>query len=190
MILKNKPYFFFAIIAAAILLASSTSLTPPPDKAKSLEAFDTVLQVLKSPRCMNCHPSDDFPRQGDDRHIHVFNVTRGTDDHGGPVQKCETCHREENNEYSNIPGAPHWGLAPKSMGWQGLSDTALAQALLDRSKNGNRSAEDLVRHMSEGALVLWAWNPGGQRTPPPIPLDEFKQALQDWLENGAQIPSE
>ena len=32
------------------------------DKEKSLKAFSTILTVLKSPRCINCHPTADIPR--------------------------------------------------------------------------------------------------------------------------------
>lgn len=173
-----------------ILSAFSISKTPPPNEGLALKAFDTILKVLKSPRCMNCHPSDDHPRQGDDQHIHLFNVTRGANNHNGPVQTCSTCHNDKNNDYTNVPGAPHWGLAPKSMGWMGLTDVQLGQALLDKSKNGNRSLEEIVKHMREDKLVLWAWEPGGNRTLPPVSLEEFRAALKTWLDNGGAVPKE
>ena len=190
MIQLNKvKLFLFFILAVAIYGFSSLEYIEQPSKEdKSLEAFQTVLEVLRSPRCMNCHPSNDVPKVGDDRHPHLFGVMRGDDDHGGSVQMCSTCHQDENNEYSMVPGAPHWGLAPKSMGWEGLNDAELGAVLLDTSKNGNRTAKDLVKHMSEDALVLWAWEPGGERATPPVPLNEFKAALQTWLDNGAKVP--
>ena len=158
------------------------------DKEKSLAAFDTILQVIKSPRCMNCHPVNDRPRQGDEQKIHGFNVQRGKFDDGTEVQKCATCHHEENNEYTDIPGAPHWKLAPKSMGWYGLSDAELAARLTDTTLNGGRTPEELVEHMSHDSLVLWAWNPGKGRSVPPVPLDDFRTALSNWLHFGAYIP--
>ena len=154
------------------------------------EAYQAVMAVLTSPRCSNCHPTDHVPRQRDDQIEHLFNVQRGEDNHGGPVQTCETCHHEENNPSSNVPGAPHWGLAPQSMGWHGLSHAEIAHALLDPSMNGERSFEDLIHHMSEDALVLWAWEPGEGRTPPPVPHDEFVHALEVWLAAGAPIPNQ
>ncbi len=193
--MKNIPRNIRLIFALAVCITFLMGSTFPVELAQttdnekvSLEAFDKILKVLKSPRCMNCHPSDDFPRQGDDRHVHLHGVMRGEDNHGGPVQKCLTCHQAENNEYSGVPGAPHWGLAPKSMGWQGLSDVELGKALLDKSKNGNRSAKDIADHMMNDALVLWAWAPGETRSLPPVPLDEFKEAVKTWLENGAIVP--
>jgi len=141
-------------------------------------------------KLLKTHPSDDRPRQGDDQHIHLNNVMRGEDNHGGPTQKCNTCHQSENNPYSLVPGAPHWGLAPKSMGWLGLSDAEIGQALVDTSKNGGRTTQDLYKHMTEDALVLWGWNPGGNRAPVKVPFDEFKAALQTWIDNGAHVPTE
>ena len=154
------------------------------------EQFATVMSVLTSPRCMNCHPTDDRPRQRDAQIIHLFNVTRGEHNHGGPVQTCETCHHEENNPYSNVPGAPHWGLAPKTMGWLGMTHAEIAETLLDPAMNGDRTFDDLLHHMSEDALVLWAWDPGEGRTPPPVSHEEFVKALAEWLDAGAPIPSE
>ena len=158
--------------------------------ADEFEAYDTVMAVLTSPRCSNCHPTDHRPRQRDEQIVHLFNVQRGEDNHGGPVQTCSTCHHEENNPYSDVPGAPHWGLAPHTMGWHGLSHAEIAQALIDPTMNGERSFEDLIHHMSEDPLVLWSWEPGGERTPPPVPHDQFVEALEIWLAAGAPIPAE
>lgn len=160
------------------------------NQTADIEPFDTIMSVLTHPRCSNCHPVADRPRQRDEQIIHLFNVTRGEDNHGGPVQTCETCHHEENNPYSLVPGAPHWGLAPKSMGWYGLTDAEIAEALLNPTKNGDRTFEDLLHHMSEDPLVLWAWEPGNGRTPPPVSHEEFVQALEEWFDAGAPIPVE
>jgi len=186
------------IIIASILcfplLMGWSSMTNDDDKKeavkkeKSLKAFEVVMDVITSPRCINCHPTDDYPRQTDAQIQHLFGVERGSDDHGLAVLKCNSCHHEENNPYSNIPGAPHWGLAPKSMGWLGLSRTEIGQVLVDSTKNGGRTPEALVKHMSEDALVLWAWEPGENRTVPPVPFKEFKKALKTWLDNGAFVP--
>ena len=172
---------FFAILALffhtavfSVSLSSAQEMTPEQAETK-------ILQVLTSPRCSNCHPTDDRPRQGDDQHDHRFAVERGPEDHGWEIYRCETCHRDANNAYADIPGAPHWGLAPKSMGWLGLSGEEILRRLVDPALNGGRSREDLVEHMSGDALVLWAWEPGGERLPPPVPVEEFRAALQVWL---------
>src|SRR5260221_7019795 len=83
------------------------------------ELFTPIAKVLRDPRCLNCHPVGDRPRQGDDRHFHLQNVTRGLDDMGFVNLRCAACHRDENNAYSGLPGAPNWHLAPLSMVWEG-----------------------------------------------------------------------
>jgi len=181
--------FIPAFLLGVIFLAGpSHGEDPEKQESASHRAFATILEVLKSPRCLNCHPMDDHPRQGDDQHIHLFGVERGPRNHGGPVQLCATCHRAENNPYAQIPGAPGWGLAPRSMGWLGLSDEEIGRRLVDGAANGGRSLEALVHHMSEDRLVLWAWEPGEGREPPPVTLEEFRAALKTWFEGGGQIP--
>ena len=39
---------------------------PVRDAEISAAAFESILPVLRHPRCMNCHSSGDFPRQGDE----------------------------------------------------------------------------------------------------------------------------
>ncbi|WP_430427618.1 hypothetical protein [Maribacter litoralis] len=158
------------------------------------EDFNKMMDVLTHQRCMNCHPSDHIPKQGDESHPHYFGMARGEDDHGFETTTCNTCHQSENNMNSGVPGAPHWALAPASMAWEGLSRTEIAERLLDKSMNGNRSHEDLIKHMTEDDLVLWAWEPGvdadgEQRTLPPVSKEDFKIAVENWFANGAVIPS-
>jgi hypothetical protein len=201
----KKLRIFLPILAIAITIglsafndktlpsiSSATEKADPsvlPDKEKSLKAFSTILTVLKSPRCINCHPTADIPRQGDAQRMHPFGVSRGVANIGGAVQKCGTCHHSENNVYSNVPGAPHWSVAPKTMGWFGLPDNEIAKRLLDKTQNGGRTPQDLVEHMSSDSLVLWAWNPGEGRSKPPVELEEWRTVLKEWLDNGAAIPT-
>jgi hypothetical protein len=194
-----RPVFLTTLaIAISVMVVKAVTLNQPavspftdvpnPSIQKSLAAFDTILMVLKSPRCMNCHPTGDVPRQGDDQVMHGFNVQRGPHDDGTEVQKCATCHHETNDTYANIPGAPHWKLAPLSMGWWGLSDHEIGLSLLDPDHNGGRTPQEVAHHMGHDSLVLWAWNPGANRTPPPIELAPFRIAVDNWLKNGAHIP--
>lgn len=76
------------------------------------------------------------------------------------------------------------------MGWFRLTHAEIAEALLDPTKNGDRTFDDLLHHMSEEPLVLWAWNPEADRTPPPVSHEEFVQTLEEWLDAGALIPGE
>jgi hypothetical protein len=75
------------------------------------------------------------------------------------------------------------------MGWTGLSRGELCRTLLDRSKNGRRSPAALLTHMTEDELVLWAWNPGPARTPPPLSLNDFKAALEMWIAGSTPCPN-
>ena len=131
-------------------------------QTKNETNFATIMEVIKHPRCMNCHPNDNVPKQGEDRHPHHFEMHRGKSDHGFVATKCATCHQAENNNYSGVPGAPHWGLAPASMGWQDLSSREIAQSLLDKSKNGGRSYEDLILHMTEGQTCVMGMGTGSR----------------------------
>jgi len=50
----------------------SISRTFERDDAKARDLFISIIPVLKHPRCLNCHATGDYPRQGDDNHIHTF----------------------------------------------------------------------------------------------------------------------
>src|ERR1041385_8478193 len=66
------------------------------DNAASAAAFESMVPVLRHPRCMNCHSRGDFPRQGDDSHRHMMNVRRGRDGQGVAGLRCSTCHQAHN----------------------------------------------------------------------------------------------
>jgi hypothetical protein len=159
-----------------------------PARAAALAAFGRVAAVLRHPRCINCHTTTDFPRQGDQGQPHVLGVRRGPDDRGEVGMRCSACHQAA-NQLNGVPGAPHWGLAPLSMGWEGLDDHALAEALVDRARNGGRSLGELVRHMAEDPLVDWAWRPGGERAPVPVAKATFVADLRAWIAAGAPAPA-
>ncbi|WP_341226145.1 hypothetical protein [uncultured Arcticibacterium sp.] len=168
-----------------------------PVKTELIEEqpFDTMMKVLTHKRCMNCHPSGDKPRQGEDSHFHNFGVKRGPDDHGHPAAKCSTCHQSKNNDNSGVPGAPHWGLAPLSMAWEGKSRVEIAKIILDKSRNGNKSVKEIEKHLTEDDLVLWAFEPGinankEEREKPPVSKEDFIVAVKTWIADGAQIPEE
>jgi hypothetical protein len=169
-----------------VLAANVATAQPAPDGSA---AWDKIASVLASPRCLNCHPSDEWPTQGETMKRHrVAQPRRGPDNHGVPAMRCSTCHQEANQEIAGIPGAHHWHLAPASMGWVGLSSAELCRTIKDPAKNGNRTAAQVAAHMNEDALVRWAWAPGGKRKPPPVPFDEFTATLDAWVKAGAPCP--
>ncbi|HWN15556.1 MAG TPA: hypothetical protein VNU02_16945 [Candidatus Dormibacteraeota bacterium] len=154
----------------------------------SLQAWARMAEVLRHPRCLNCHPIGDAPRQADDRHLHRMLVMRGADDRGTPAMRCATCHQTVNTADGRVPGAPHWHLAPRSMGWEGLGDGELCRTLKDPARNGGRSVVALVHHMTTDPLVQWAWSPG-KRPAPPVSQFEFHEAVKRWAVTGAACPS-
>ncbi len=168
-------------------LLSRGSLTHSQAEREETAVFDKIAAVLQSPRCMNCHPAADAPLNGDDSHPHIMRVVRGGDNMGAPGQRCYACHRDENNNLSNVPGAPEWSVAPKSTSWQGLTHAELRHALKDRRRNGDRDVAALIEHMNT-PLVMWGWNPGGNRAPIPIPHEEFISVLKVWEAAGAHCP--
>ena len=160
------------------------------DTNESELAFNTMMDVLSHQRCVNCHPSDNSPKQGEDQHPHKFGIVRPDSEN---EVKCNACHQDSNNSFSGVPGSPHWAVAPASMAWEGLSRIEIAKSMLDRSKNGNRSLKELEHHLTEHELVLWAWDPGVDaegvpREKPPVPKDEYIEAVHTWIKAGAIIP--
>jgi len=205
--MRNQKLFYILplFLFATILFASNLSNTALENNlettaetttnASSAENFEKMMAVLTHKRCMNCHPSDNTPKQGEDSHPHSFGMTRGEGNLGFPATNCNTCHQEENNEFSGVPGAPHWSLAPESMSWEGSSRTEIAEAILDKKRNGGRSRQEVMHHLTEDPLVLWAWKPGvdtegNPREAPPVPVDEYIVAVKEWFEAGAVIPAE
>ncbi|MEL7021145.1 MAG: hypothetical protein AAGK47_06035 [Bacteroidota bacterium] len=159
------------------------------------DAFNTMMAVLTHKRCLNCHPAGDRPRQGEDSHIHHFNVQRGADGHGVAALKCESCHQAENNLFSGVPGAPHWHLAPRSMAWEGLTPIEIATSMLDPERNGGRSVQEIERHLTEDELVLWVFEPGVDadgmpREKPPVSKENYIKAVKQWVAAGAIIPTD
>jgi hypothetical protein len=162
------------------------------DNAASASAFKSIIPVLRHPRCMNCHSSGDFPRQGDDGHRHTMNVRRGRNGEGVAGLRCSTCHQDHNLAGEHMPpGAPDWHLpsAREPMTWEGLSDRQLCELFKDPTQNGHRTVNGIVQHMST-PLVLWGWHPGEGRTAVPMPENEFLAKVKEWASHGAACPGE
>jgi hypothetical protein len=165
---------------------------PVRDADASAAAFRSIIPVLRHPRCMNCHSSGDFPRQGDDNHPHAMRIRRGPDGHGANTVKCSTCHQDHNLAGQHMPpGAPDWHLPSPTepMIWEGLTDRQLCQLILDPKQNGNRSPEQIVEHLHT-PLVLWGWNPGEGRSPVAMPSDRFQAQVNLWISKGAACPQQ
>jgi hypothetical protein len=182
------------VVAGGALLAWAASAQQATPPGEAVAMFARIATVLQSPRCLNCHTVTDFPRQGDDRHAHIFWVARGPDDRGWPYARCTSCHGDANNDATGIPGRPDWHLAPLSMGWEGLSPVQLCHRLLDPAANGRRSPAQIADHIAhDRQFVAWAWSPGRdlagvERSVPPIPHDAFARLVEQWVAAGAPCP--
>lgn len=160
------------------------------DRTASAGMFKRIAEVLRHPRCMNCHTVTEFPRQGDTRHRHQQMVMRGPDGHGTATMQCSNCHQDTNSGDGRIPGALHWHLAPLSMAWEHLkTDSELCAAFLDTKLNGGRDVSAIVHHLTTDPLVQWAWAPGA-RKPPNMGRQEFHALAKRWAETGAACPTE
>ena len=87
--------------------------------ARSAALFTELGKVLTHPRCVNCHPAGDRPRQGEQGRLHQPPVVRGADGHGLAAMRCSICHQSANFDPARMPGHPEWHLAPREMAWEG-----------------------------------------------------------------------
>lgn len=184
-----KKVYLFVGFTGFLALASGLGVADEKgDRERSIQLFKETTKVFRHPRCMNCHPAGSRPTQGDEMNPHLMNVQRGPKDHGAIGLQCMACHGTTNNVHSGVPGAPKWALAPKSMGWQGLSDSELCRAIKDKKKNHGMSLEQLVEHNAKDPLVAWGWNPGKGREPVPGTQEEFGKLFAEWVATGAHCP--
>jgi hypothetical protein len=174
----------------------------PPDRLASVESFasigDTAARsaalftelgkVLTHPRCVNCHPAGDRPRQTDARRLHQPPVTRGPDGLGLPAMRCPICHQNANFDPGRVPGNPIWHLAPRDMAWESKTLAEICTQIKDPARNGNRTLEALVEHIGTDHLVGWAWAPGYGRQPAPGTQKEAGALVEAWVRTGAACP--
>jgi hypothetical protein len=174
----------------------------PPDRLASVESFASIGdaaarsaalftelgKVLTHPRCVNCHPAGDRPRQADVSRLHQPPVQRGPDGLGLPAMRCPICHQQANFEPGRVPGNPIWHLAPREMAWEGKTLAEICAQIKDPARNGNRSLEALVEHIGTDHLVGWAWAPGYGRQPAPGTQKEAGALVDAWVKTGAACP--
>jgi hypothetical protein len=168
------------------------------ERSPGAELFLRAYEVFSHPRCSNCHPRDDRPRWGPDR-VHAMNVQRGADrrgEHEGGYGRtgmtCATCHQQTNGALpASPPGAKDWRLAPKRMGWVGLTATELCQQFKTLAQQGGAEIVDaVIDHIVKkiDPLVAWAWDPGPGREAPPGDVQQLATILTWWKNAGAPCP--
>ncbi|MBR1194887.1 Isoquinoline 1-oxidoreductase subunit [Bradyrhizobium sp. AUGA SZCCT0240] len=172
-------------------LASPESFASIADtNARSAAMFTELGKVLTHPRCTNCHPATDRPRQGDESRLHQPPVARGIDGHGLPAMRCSICHQNANFEPGRMPGHPEWHLAPREMAWEGKTVAEICTQLKDPARNGGRKPEDLIDHIGADTLVGWAWSPGVGRSPAPGTQKQAGALVEAWVKSGAACPAQ
>jgi cytochrome c5 len=193
------------IVAAALLMSMTADAVSddPSERLASVESFasigDTaarsaaifteVGKVLTHPRCLNCHPAGDRPRQGDTSRLHQPPVKRGPDGYGLAAMRCPICHQQANFEPGRMPGNPIWHLAPREMGWEGKTLGEICAQIKDPARNGGRTLEALIEHIGTDHLVGWAWAPGFGRRPAPGTQKEAGALVEAWVKTGAACPN-
>jgi len=171
-------------------LLAPAAFAPIADRGlRSQAMFGEIARVLTHPRCVNCHPADDSPRQGEQHALHDPPVLRGPADRGVPGLGCATCHQERNAELARVPGAPDWHLAPRAMTWMGKSPSEICAQIKDPARNGGRSLAQLHEHVAHDHLVAWGWQPGAGREAAPGSQAELAALVQAWIDTGAQCPA-
>jgi hypothetical protein len=158
--------------------------------ARSAAMFTELGKVLTHPRCINCHPAGDRPRQGDLSRLHQPPVVRGVDGHGLPAMRCSICHANANFEPGRMPGHPEWHLAPREMAWEGKTVAQICAQIKDPARNGGRKPEELIHHIGEDTLVGWAWTPGAGRSPAPGTQKQAGALVEAWVKSGAACPAQ
>lgn len=169
---------------------SFSAIADPAERSAAL--FVEAGKVLQHPRCLNCHPVTRSPTQGDAMHPHVPPISSDTAMAAAGLP-CASCHQAHNSPTSSagirsVPGAEHWGLAPASMAWQGLTIGEVCEQIKDPARNGNRSLDKIRVHLAEDHLVGWAWHPGEGREPVPGTQEEFGELITAWMATGAHCP--
>ncbi|SLN12991.1 hypothetical protein PEL8287_00470 [Roseovarius litorisediminis] len=187
------------------VLVLFTLLVPQMAPAQSntaeegLAAWDRIYQVTSSPRCANCHVGDNNipmwsgPSYGSTR-PHGMYIDAGPSRIGAEFIPCSTCHVSSDRPNLTPHSAPHiaglWHLAPVEAEWFGKSSNDICTQLRDLERNGGRTAEDLVDHAAEDAIVAWGWTPGGTRVPAPFSQAEHVTDMRIWGAAGQPCPGD
>ncbi len=159
------------------------------------QLFEPIRAVLQHPRCQNCHIPGDAPLQYDSGREHAL-VQRGPRGKGAVAMECAACHHDENLPVSYgahaPPGAPNWQLPPPEakMVFIGLSPRALCEAIKDKRVTRGRDLNAMLIHVRDDKLVGWGWNPGGERSVPPVSRPALVTAFEQWIRAGAPCPAQ
>jgi hypothetical protein len=74
------------------------------------------------------------------------------------------------------------------MVFQDRTPGELCRQLKDPKQNGGKTGEQIIGHISGDPLVLWGWNPGGERAIPRMSHKDFSTKMNEWVKKGAACP--
>ena len=185
------------LTAYAVVQGQSDSLATPESFAsigdtaqRSVALFTELGKVLTHPRCVNCHPAGDRPRQGEMGRPAPA-AGRARRGRSWPRRPCAA--RSATRRPTSSPAAcraiPEWHLAPREMAWEGKTLGEICVQIKDPERNGGRSLEDLIHHIGNDTLVGWAWAPGYGRQPAPGTQKEAGALVEAWVKTGAVCPN-
>lgn len=188
----NARRFFLLTLLAGLFVACAGPEPAADARADGMRLFMPIHQVLVHPRCVNCHVADGIPRQYDDQRRHAQNVHGGLRGKGVPGLACSSCHGDRNAPAAAgpdaPPGAPNWHLAPAAMVWFQRPADDICRRLRDPAHNGGKDAAALRAHFADDPLVAWGWEPGGQRSLPPLTREQTLAAVDAWIAAGMPCP--
>jgi hypothetical protein len=187
--MRVPPRYCRFCFLACLLAAAGAAQTTSGD-GTAVAAFERIVPVLHNARCMNCHSTGNFPRQGDDSHPHTMQVRRGPDGHGVNAVQCSTCHQEHNMPGLHMPpGAPDWHLPSPDMPmvWEGPTDRQLCGLLKNPAQSGHRTVQQIVAHMTTSSGARGVASGGGPKSCSDA-TEEFVANVKDWAAGGAVCP--
>ncbi|MCO1335239.1 hypothetical protein MO867_12940 [Microbulbifer sp. OS29] len=164
-----------------------------PKQASSVDSeghqsWETIVEVLLHPRCLNCHQLEmPLINEGSP---HIPRVERGADNMGAGTMRCINCHSNKNNPVTGAPGASGWEMAPITLNWSQMSSAQICKLLTTPQDNGDRSPESQLQFVSETPLALWGWSPGDKRQPVTISHAKLIEAMKEWIAAGTPCPPE
>src|SRR2546427_9620758 len=82
------------------------------------------------------------------------------------------------------------GVLTTAIDWSSRPAGAVCETIKDKQRNGGRDFAALITPVSEDKLVLWGWNPGGERSPVSVPHDQFVARFKEWAAAGGPCPSD
>ena len=120
--------------------------------------------MLLHPRCVNCHPPDDRPRQGD-RHAGARSARGARRRRRRRARAC-TARPATRTATSSSPACParRSGTSRRSR-WRGSAArrAQICAQIKDPARNGGKTLEQIWEHSAHDELVAWGWTPGHGR---------------------------